>query len=55
MGNTAVQEYIYLMKDIGELHREEKKVFESLEDVEPSNASPWAAEKALEALLDKKR
>jgi HEAT repeat protein len=44
----------HVLKDEGRLYEEEEKVFEALEDVEPSSAVPWAAERALESLRHKK-
>lgn len=46
---------LHVMKDAGRLNEAEVKVFEALEDAEPSVSVPWAAEKALEALRHKKR
>jgi len=45
---------LHVIKDAGRLHQAEEKVFEALEDVEPTAAVPWAAEKALEAIRHKK-
>lgn len=46
---------LHVLKDAGRLNQVEEKVFEALEDIEPTIAVPWAAEKALESLLNKKR
>jgi HEAT repeat protein len=46
---------LHVMKDAGKLNNAEEKVFEALEDVEPSASVPWAAERALESLRHKKR
>jgi HEAT repeat protein len=40
---------LHRLKDNGKLNEAEVKVFEALEDVEPTATVPWAAEKALEA------
>ncbi|OGO65814.1 MAG: hypothetical protein A2030_04990 [Chloroflexi bacterium RBG_19FT_COMBO_50_10] len=45
---------LHVMKDAGRLHQAEENVFEALEDVEPSVAVSWVAEKALEAIRHKK-
>jgi HEAT repeat protein len=41
---------LHVLKARGELNEAEIKVFEALEDVEPTAAVPWAAERALETL-----
>ncbi len=46
---------LHVTRDAGKLNEAEEKVFEALEDVEPAVAVPWAAEKALESLRNKKR
>lgn len=45
---------LHVMHDDGLLYEAEEKVFQSLEDIEPSITVPWAAEKALESLRMKK-
>jgi HEAT repeat protein len=45
---------LHVLKDAGKLNQAEEKVFEALEGMEPTVAVPWAAEKALEALRQKK-
>lgn len=45
---------LHVMKDAGRLNSSEIKVFEALEDIEPTSAVPWAAEKALESIGYKK-
>ncbi|HEX9090589.1 MAG TPA: HEAT repeat domain-containing protein [Anaerolineales bacterium] len=46
---------LHVLKDSGKLSQAEEKVFEALEDVEPSVAVPWAAEKAIESLRNRKK
>ncbi len=41
---------LHVLKDSGKLNEVEGAVFEALEDVEPTAAVPWAAERALETL-----
>ena len=45
---------LHVLKDDGRLYDAEEKVFQALEDVEPSASVPWAAERALESLRHKK-
>ncbi len=46
---------LHVWKDTGLLNVAEEKVFQALEDVEPTAVVPWAAQKALESLRNKKR
>ena len=46
---------LHVLKDAGRINQAEEKVFKALEDIEPTAAVPWAAEKALESLHVKKR
>ena len=46
---------LHVLKDSGKLNEVEGAVFEALEDVEPTAAVPWAAERALEALRHNKK
>jgi hypothetical protein len=46
---------LHVFKDDGKLSEPEVKVYEALQDVEPSVAVPWAAERALESIRDKKK
>ncbi len=46
---------LHVFKDDGILTEGEEKVFKALEDIEPTAAVPWAAQKALESLRYKKR
>jgi HEAT repeat protein len=41
---------LHVMKDAGRLNTAAVNVFEALEDIEPTAAVPWAAEKALASL-----
>lgn len=43
-----------MFKDDGKLSEPEVKVYEALQDVEPSVAVPWTTERALESIRDKK-
>lgn len=45
---------LHVFKDYGILTEVEEKVLQALEEIEPSAAVPWAAQKALEALRYKK-
>ncbi|MGE5123387.1 MAG: HEAT repeat domain-containing protein [Acidobacteriaceae bacterium] len=45
---------LHVLKDAGKLNPAEEKVFEALEDIEPTIAVPWAAAKALQAQQYKK-
>ena len=46
---------LHVFKDFGKLTAAEEKVFEALEDIEPSASVPWAAQKALVSLRYKNR
>jgi HEAT repeat protein len=46
---------LHKLKDNGKLNETEVKVFEALEDVEPTASVPWAAERALEAMRHNKK
>jgi HEAT repeat protein len=45
---------LHVLKDNGRLSPLEEKVYDALEEIEPSVAVPWAAEKALMALNSQK-
>ena len=46
---------LHVFKDDGKLSDVEEKVYEALEGIEPGVSVPWAAQKALESIKNKKR
>ena len=51
----AAHHILHVLKDDGKLTDAELKVYEALQDVEPSASVPWAAIKALESLRYSKK